>query len=155
MATSTVPAAIDALLTIVRAAPGLAGVHILDGPPVEDMSSADLLAIGWQPEAEEAAQIVQDFANAGARRRDEDFAIQCWAESWTGDASMSERRTRAFALLAAVEDALRATDAAPQAPTLGGAVQWAHITSVTLRQSSTDQGVRVGLAFTVTCHSRL
>lgn len=155
MATSTVPAAVDALLAILRAAPALSGVSVLDGPPIEDMSSADLLAVGWQPESEEAVQFQQDFNASGARTRDEDFSILCWAESWTGDRSMSARRTRAFELLAVVEQAIRASGASPEAPTLNSAVLWAHLTSGTLRQVSTDQGVRVGVGFAVTCHSRI
>jgi hypothetical protein len=155
MATSTVPAAVDALLAILRAAPALSGVTVLDGPPVEDMSAADLVAVGWQPDSEEAVQLDQDFNAAGARTRDEDFSILCWAESWTGDRSMSARRTRAFELIAVVEQAIRASDANPEAPTLSGTVLWAHLTSGTLRQTSTDQGVRAGVGFAVTCRARI
>jgi hypothetical protein len=156
MATSAVPAAIDALLAILRAAPALAGVDIVDGPPTGDMSAEDIVAVGWQPDGEEAAaSLVQEFAYAGARRRDEEFVISCWLESWTGDTDVRARRVRAFELLAVVEDAVRASDAAPEAPTLGGAVLWAHLTAGTLRQSSTDQGVRVGVAFSVACRARI
>jgi hypothetical protein len=155
MATSTVPAAVDALLSILNAAPELSGVQVIDGPPVEDMSGADLVAVGWQPDSEEAVQLEQDFNAAGARTRDEDFSILCWAESWTGDRSMSARRSRVFDLLAGVEQAIRASDANPEAPTLNGTVLWAHLTSGTLRQASTDQGVRAGVAFAVTCRSRI
>ncbi|MEU0716838.1 hypothetical protein ABZ498_06605 [Streptomyces lavendulocolor] len=156
MATSAVPAAIDALLTIFRAAPGLAGVTIIDGPPVQDMSGRDFLAVGWSlaNEASTAAEASQDFANAGARNRNEDFAITGWLESWTGDKDIAPRRTRAYELLAAVEDALRATDAQPEAPTLLGTVLWAHLTSHSLHQSPAD-GVRAGIAFTITCRVRI
>lgn len=153
--TSTVPAAMDALYAILSSAPALSGVHVLDGPPVEDMSSADMLAVGWQPESEEAVQLDQDFNAAGARTRDEDFSILCWLESWTGDRSVAARRARAFELLAVVEGALRATDAEPEAPTLNGAVLWSGLTSASLRQSATNDGVRVGIAFAVTCRSRI
>jgi hypothetical protein len=155
MATSAVPVAVDALLSILGAAPGLSGVQVIDGPPVGDMSATEFLAVGWQPESEESVQMVQDFNAAGARTRDEDFTILCWAESWTGDRSMPARRTRAFELLAAVEQAIRASGASPTAPTLGGAVLWAHMTGAQLRQANTDQGVRVGIAFTVTCRARI
>ncbi|MEU2181233.1 hypothetical protein [Streptomyces thermolilacinus] len=155
MATSAVPAAIDALLAILRAAPALAGVDIIDGPPTGDMSAADLVAVGWQPDDGEAAVLAQEFAYAGARRRDEEFVISCWLESWTGDNDVAARRVRAFELLAVVEDALRASDAAPEAPTLGGTVLWAHLTAGTLRQVNTDQGVKAGLAFSVACRARI
>ncbi|MEV5444044.1 hypothetical protein AB0N23_16125 [Streptomyces sp. NPDC052644] len=155
MATSAVPAAIDALLAVLRAAPALADVEVIDGPPTGDMSAADIVAVGWQPDGDEAATMAQDFAYAGARRRDEEFVISCWLESWTGDSDARARRARAFALLAVVEDALRASDTAPEAPTLGGAVLWAHLTAGTLRQVYTDQGVKAGLSFSVSCRARI
>ncbi|GAA2929840.1 hypothetical protein [Streptomyces enissocaesilis] len=155
MATSRVPAAIDALLAILRAAPALAEVTIIDGPPVGDMADADLVAVGWSPSAEAGAELAQDFASAGARTRDEDFTVTGWIESWSGDSDVAPRRTRAFALLAVVEDAIRATGPNPDAPTLNGAVLWAHLTRAQLQQFSTDQGIRAGLAFTVSCRARI
>jgi hypothetical protein len=155
MATSAIPAAIDALLEIVGAAPDLAGVQVIDGPPVGDMSEQDYLSIGWQPDSEEAVQMVQDFNAAGARTRDEDFTILCWLDTWTGDSDVKARRDRAFALLAVIEDAIRASGASPTAPTLNGTVLWAHLTGALLKQANTDQGTRAGIAFTVTCRARI
>lgn len=153
MATSAVPGAIDALLTILRVQPALSEVEVIDGPPVGDMSDQDLIAVGWSPDGDTAAETVQDFAYAGARRRDEDFTIAGWIDSWSGDSDVRVCRNRAFELLAVLEDSLRATDIAPEAPTLNGTVQWAHLTRGVLQQSNTDQGVRAGLAFTVTCRA--
>ena len=155
MATSTVPAAIDALLVILRTAPELSGVRVFDGPPTDDMAGPDFVAVGWQPEGEEAPAITQDFNAAGARTRDEEFDLLCWAESWTGDRSVSARRVRAFELLAVVEQAIRASGAQPEAPTLGGVVLWSHLTGATLRQMFTQDGTRVGIAFTVSCRARI
>lgn len=153
MATSAVPSAIDALLEILRAVPALSEVQVIDGPPVGDMSDQDLVAVGWAPEGDLAAETAQDFAYAGARRRDEDFTISGWIDSWSGDSDVRVCRLRVFELLAVVEASLRATDSAPEAPTLNGAVQWAHLTRGVLHQSNTDQGVRAGLGFTVTCRA--
>lgn len=155
MATSAIPAAVDALLAILAAEDGLSGVRVLDGPPVGDMSEQDYVAIGWQPDSEEAVQMEQDFNAAGARTRDENFTILCWLDTWTGDADVRARRVRAFALLAVIEEAIRASGASPTAPTLNGTVLWAHLTGALLRQASTDQGVRAGIAFTVTCRARI
>ncbi|MCX5201046.1 hypothetical protein OG897_06165 [Streptomyces sp. NBC_00237] len=155
MATSAVPGAITALLGILRAAPALAEVEVLDGPPVGDMADADLVVVGWAPGADTAAELVQDFAYAGARRRDEELSISCWVESWSGDLEIGPRRERAFALLAVVEDAIRASGGAPEAPTLGGTVLWSHLTRAALQQFTTDQGVRAGIAFTVSCRARI
>lgn len=155
VATSAVPRAIAALLTILRAAPGLSGVEVIDGPPARDMSDQDLLAIGWSPDGDQAAETQQDFASAGARTRNEDFVITSWIDTWSGDSDMSVCRLRAFELLAVIEDAIRATGPNPDAPTLGGAVLWAHLTHGVLHQSSTDQGMRAGLGFSVTCRARI
>jgi hypothetical protein len=155
MATSSVPAAIDALLALLRAAPELADVEVIDGPPTDDMSAADFIAVGWQPESDEAAQLTQQFAYAGARRRDEQIVITGWLESWTGDREFKPPRDRAFELLAALETALRATDARPEAPTLSGAVLWAEFTAGSMRQQFTDQGARVGITWTVAGMARI
>jgi hypothetical protein len=155
MATSAVPDAIDALLAILRAAPALAQVQIVDGPPVDDQSGADQLCIGYQPGEGESASMLQEFTYAGARRREENGVINCWIDSWTGDSDIRPRRQRAFALLAVVEDALRGSQTAPEAPTLNGVVQWSQVAGGSLVQVNTDQGVRAGVAFTVTYLARI
>lgn len=155
MATSAVPAAIDALLAILRAAPGLSEVLIVDGPAAVNLTDRHRIYVGYAPGAEQSVDIEQDFASAGARTRDENFTIACYAESWAGDRDMALRRTRVFELLAAVEDALRATDAAPEAPTLNGSVQWAQLSAGSLVQEQNSDGALAGLPFTVACRARI
>lgn len=155
MTTSRVPAAVDALLALCNAAVALDGVEVVDGPPTVDLTSLERLHIGYQPGAEEAVTLVQDFNSAGARTRDENFTILCYAEARAGGIDMQARRTEVFAIVAAVETALRATDAAPTAPTLSGTVLWAHLTTGNLAQVQTDNGAGAGLAFTVTCRARI
>lgn len=155
MATSRVPAAVAALLEILRAAPALDGVRIIDGPEPTNLSDKQLIFVGWQPSAEAAVGLTQDFAYAGARSRDEEFTISCYAESRAGDKDMSLRRVRVFELVAAVEVALRATNEAPMAPTLNGTVLWAHLTAGNLAQVQSNDGAVAGLAFTVSCRARI
>lgn len=155
MATSAVPAAIDALLAILQAAPALAEVRIIDGPPSVNFTEKQRVYVGWSPAADQAAEVQQDFASAGARRRDETFTIAGYVETRTGDKDMSVRRARAFEILAAVEIALRATDAEPEAPTLRGTVLWAHLTAAGLVQEQNSDGALAGLPFTVSCHARI
>jgi hypothetical protein len=152
--TSRVPAAVDALLAILRAAPGLAGADIVDGPPAVNLTELRRIHVGWQPGAEAAVSLTQDFNAAGARTRDEVFQIACYAEARGGDRDMQARRTEVFALVGEVETALRASGAAPSAPTLGGTVLWAHLTAGDLTQVQGD-GSLAGLAFTVTCQARI
>lgn len=155
MATSALPAALSQLVEIFRAAPGLAEAQISDGPPVADQSGRDLIAVGWRPGDEPAAELQQEFAYAGGRRRNEDLSIGCWLDTWSGDADFPTTRARAFALLAVIETAIRNTDATPDAAGLNGAVQWGHLTSGSLSQNLTDQGAEVGIAFTISCRARI
>lgn len=154
MMTSRVPAAVDALVAILTAAPNLAEVSVVDGPPTVNLSSRQAVYVGWQPGGEAAVSLEQSFASAGARTRDEAFAITGYAETRSGDTDMAERRREVFALLGEIETALRATDAAPEAPTLNGAVQWAHVTAGDLTQTQAE-GSLAGLAFTVACRARI
>jgi hypothetical protein len=154
MATSRVPAAVDALLAILGASAALSEVSIVDGPPTTNLSNVDHVFVGYQPSAEAAVQLRQDFNSAGARTRDEEFVIACYAESRSGATDMQASRVRAFTLVAAVEAALRATDAAPTAPTLNGTVLWAHLTAGNLTQGQ-SQGAQAGVEFTVSCRARI
>jgi len=154
MTTSRVPAAVDALLVILRAAVALADVRIEDGPPSVNLSDRDRIHVGWHPNADAAVALTQDFNAAGARTRDEAFEIACYAESRSGSTDMAARRTRVFELVAAVETALRATDVAPTAPTLNSTVLWSHLTAGDLAQWQSD-GANAGLAFTVNCRARI
>ncbi|MFD0353512.1 hypothetical protein ACFVHW_07145 [Streptomyces sp. NPDC127110] len=156
MATSAVPAAVDALLAILSAAPGLTKVRIVDGPPTNNLAAGgDYLFVAFQPGADAAVSLTQDFASAGARRRDEDFDVACYIESRAGGTDMAARRRRAFEILAEVETALRATDAAPTAPTLDGTVQWAHFAAGDLVQVQQPDGALAALPFTVRCRARI
>ncbi|MFK0151199.1 hypothetical protein ACIQVK_03840 [Streptomyces sp. NPDC090493] len=152
--TSRVPAAVDALLAILRAAPGLSDVAIIDGPATTNLTSLKHLFVGWQSGADAAVSLEQSFNAAGARTRDEVFSISCYAEARSGDTAMKDRRDEVFEIVGEVETALRATNAAPTAPTLNNTVLWAHLTAGDLTQLQAD-GSLAGLAFTVTCQARI
>lgn len=155
MVTSRVPAAVAALLDILRAAPSLAEVHIEDGPTAVNLTDRDRIYVGWQPNADSAVAAQQDFNAAGARTRDESFTIACYAESRSGDTDMESRRERVYEIVAVVEQALRATNAAPAAPTLNDTVMWAHVTSGDLYQQQSANGAIAGVDFQVSCFARL
>lgn len=155
MATSALPGAISALLEILRAANDLNDMEIIDGPPTDDVATVDFLAVGWSGGEDQGAEAVQDFNAAGARTRNEDFTIFSVIDVWSGDDGFSTVRDRAFVILGIVEQTLRATGPNPDAPNLNGTVLWAHLTRTQLRQYFTDQGTRVALGFTVSCHARI
>ncbi|MFJ2718997.1 hypothetical protein [Streptomyces sp. NPDC087437] len=154
MLTSRVPAAVDGLLTALRAAPGLNGVAVVDGPPSVNLTARKYVFVGWQPGGDIAVSLAQTFNSAGARTRDETFQIAGYIEVRAGDKDMKARRDDAFAILGEIETALRATNDVPDAPTLGGAVLWAHLTAGDLSQAQAEGSV-AGLAFTVTCQARI
>jgi hypothetical protein len=155
MLTSRVPAAIHALLNILRASPALEDVAVHDGPVAVNLADRRHLYVGWAPGAEQAVELTQQFASAGARTRDEMFSIACYAEARAGDKDMALRRATVFGIVAAVETALRATDAAPEAPTLTGTVLWCEVTAGNLVQEQNQDGALAGLHFTVACRARI
>lgn len=48
MQTSRVPAAVAALLAILRTAPALEGVRIIDGPEPTNLTEKNMIFVGWQ-----------------------------------------------------------------------------------------------------------
>ncbi|MGI5436160.1 hypothetical protein ACQEV4_01260 [Streptomyces shenzhenensis] len=154
MQTSRVPAAVDALLAILRASPALEGIRIVDGPEAVNLTDRHRIHVGWQPGDSAAVSLEQSWNAASARTRDEAFSISCYAESRSGDRDMAGRRAKVFEIVAAVEQALRATNDAPEAPTLNGTVLWAELTAGDLTQAQSE-GSLAGLAFTVTCQARI
>lgn len=153
MQTSRVPAALDAFLALLQAADGLSAVRVLDGPPTTNIAG-DWLSVGWQPGADHAVNLTQDFASAGARQRDEDFEIHCYAESRAGGSDLAARRRRVFEIVGEVETVLRASGGRPEAPTISDTVLWAHLTAGDLVQIQSD-GVQCGLDFTIRCRARI
>lgn len=147
MSTSRIPAAIDALVAIFAGA--LPDVQILDGPPNVNLES-DFVAVGWSPYVDTAADAQQQFVSLGTQRREEDFTVACYADSYSGDTGASARRARVFQLVGAAETALRA-DA-----TLGGVLTlWAEMGDTTLHQEIDDRGLVVGVTFHVHCKTRI
>ncbi|MFE2132237.1 hypothetical protein ACFW9X_03160 [Streptomyces sp. NPDC059466] len=154
MQTSRVPAAINALLAILRDRPALAEVAVVDGPASVNLTERRRIHIGWSPGAEQAVEIQQQFNAAGARTRDEVFSITCYAESRGGDKDMAFRRSDAFDLIGEVEQAIRSTDPNPVAPTLNGSVLWAELTTGNVLQDQAE-GATVGVIFAVACRARI
>lgn len=142
MATSTIPAAIDGLITVLSASTALTGVLILDGPPGPN-TPKDYVAVGYAEDGG-SVQGQQAPAGLGNLRRSETYDISCQLSSWKGGKDLPSVRARAFELLAAVEDAIRA------GATLNGAVIFADITTIAFDQYQTEQGPVATIDFAVT-----
>lgn len=109
MATSVVPALIDAL--VLAADNALASVQVYDGFGVT-ADPGDFLMIGVEdPDSDDAAfsaDTRQTWANANHTARDEEGDIVCAALSWNGNDNQKAARDAVYATAAAVENLLRA-----------------------------------------------
>ena len=166
--TSQVPAVIDWLVAAAQASPALgasasAPVVVLDGPEV----TADTLAeplhlwVGWDQEATGSAdaEATQTWPVLDkARTRDEDGAITCTADAWSGDTAMKTQRDSCAAIVAAVELLLRGTPAAggPGDASMGGLVLWSQVAGpFTWHPRQTADGAGCACVFRVTYRARL
>lgn len=153
MGTSVVPALIDALVTAFQAA--MPTVSVRDGFTVTG-DTGDFLMVGSDdPDSEtsaESATVEQAWAHANSTARDERGEVNCVALSWNGDTNQKTVRDSVYAIVAAVENVLRAD------PTVGGVPGLLYTgfgTSQTLRQNQFQEGVDARLAFTIAFRARI
>jgi hypothetical protein len=128
----------------------MTGVTVNDGPFVT-VPDGDYLTVGWTPEGDLTSG-QQTWAGLGNKARDEQIDIPCYCDSYSGSTDVPCRRTAAFALLAAAENAVRAD------PTLGGVVPspgWCQVGSYSERQEQTEAGLAVGVVFHILVQTRI
>lgn len=148
MSASRLHAAITALHAAAAADSSLVslGVLVTDGLPVTQDRVNDLLVIGATSDEEETgASLTQDWHDLGAAAtRDETVQIRCYVRSQVGDVDVAGTRSRAFAVVAAVEALLR-TDI-----DLGlGQVLNASVVEANYIVSQSTNGTAVWVPFTV------
>lgn len=140
---STIPACLDALITLARAACPDADVFDGDPPVVGDVAD-DVVAIGWtgQPDevAIEASGQAARFSGPDAETYDVQCVIECWAGAETDAKTV---RDNAFAMLDAIGGQVKADSR------LGGAVALAQISVARVTQGQTEQGAVCQVQFTV------
>lgn len=158
--TSAIVPAIEALLAALAARPALSRVDVVDGPPLDwdemrlpDPERGDgtrYLFVGASPEDDTAAEGAQDFNAAGAVSRDEMFTVACTAVAVDGGGVMATARARARALVAEVEQCIRAD------VTIGDTVLYSRVSTVDrLDQEQNDRGASVVIVFSVACRAYL
>lgn len=151
--TSRVPDVIDALVALFDAAPGLDGVKVVDGPIVTNDPLPEAVFVGYDgnPEGDgEAGDFRQEWASIGQKAKDERFTITCAVVVWRGSTKVKPARDRAFALIAAVEDALRADPALGQPPPTIVA-----FASGSLVQSQRQSGCECRIPFQIAVQTRI
>lgn len=154
MATSAIPAVIDALLE--QATATLPAILVLDGYGVTD-DPGDFLMVGVDdPDSEVAANSAdsqQSRANVGqSGDRTEDGEITCAALSWNGaagDVGAKAARDGVFAITSALEGLLRAS------PDLGlGPTIWTNFgTQLELYQQQGEGGSSALVVFRIGFHA--
>lgn len=156
--TSSIPAALDALVgmctTAAQTGGVLDGVFISDGPYTSDdaLTNRRRLTIGSDPNDPQSVIGDQAFADIGPSR-DERFIIVMSAESWSGDPAIKPLRDDAFAIMAAVETLIRRDIGDPK---LQGTVMYCGIEGgIGLTQQQTSLGASVAVIFHISCRSRL
>lgn len=153
MATSVIPALIDALVSAALAA--LPTTLVFDGIGMTD-DPGDFLMIGVEdPDIEGAAfsaDTRQEWASVGTGApRDEQGEITCVALSWNGNSDPKAARDGAYAIAAAVENLLRAN------PSLGVAgLLWTGFgSSSQLSQAQGSGGASALLVFRINFRARI
>lgn len=118
---STAPAYKTALITALKARPGLAGVQITYGFLIRGLRNESIAvgSIEWEDEK---------YAAVGNRRKEENYWVNLWVWVSRKGRTQQEATERVFALLAEIEVFLRET------PIMVG-VNWAQVEPVTLNEA--------------------
>lgn len=156
MESSSIPAALDGLISLCRASSSLSTVRISDGPLPQRPSEKQILIVGGSDTGDDpGVEGSQSFASLPGRERDEEFSILCTALTWSGDTNVKLLRDQAFNIIRSVEELLR--PGVPGAsPTLNGSVSWAGMGGpVVYSPIYTDAGSIVRVYFQIDCRQRL
>lgn len=153
MATSRLPALIDALVDAFQASAALSAVRVVDGPLVTDSAAQEWLFVGYDGDEQgdfTTATTTQEWAGLGAKRKNEDIALTCAVLVQRGSTDVRSCRIRTFEIFAAVEDVLRADPALGfDTPTV------CAVTDNTFHTEQTSSGVQGRMPFTITCTTRI
>lgn len=124
-APTRVPAVVDTIVSLLRGA--LPTWEVYDGPPVGSDWPWDFVIVGYGEE-DSASSTLTESDGLGDRLV-EVFEVNCLASTLSGDAGMAARRAACGALLAAVDEALKANSdlgGACDRVTLGPSLRWAQ-----------------------------
>lgn len=146
MATSRIPDALTALYQTL--APACSPVNVYFGPVATDDPLRKAVGIGWDGNGDGDFNALegwsQSWAGLGAKAKNEEFEIVCYAVSWAGDQSASQARVaELFEILGNVENALRAD------PTLG--LSQPFVAEFASGNLFLDGGTQARVTFNVRC----
>ncbi|HEY9375174.1 hypothetical protein [Streptomyces sp.] len=144
--TSKLPGAVDGLVRIFKAWPGLTDATVLDGPTTSQATLTDVVAVGFTGGDEGTdgeSTLLTEGLGGGVDR--EQFSIRCTAVCLRGTDDLPGARSRAYQLLSEAGAAIAADR------TLGGTVMRAMIGSHSLSQGFTQSGAQATVTFEVAC----
>lgn len=164
--TSQVPAVIDYLVAQATASTSLgastsAKVRVIDGPPPtgDELAQQRLLFIGWDQvngtaQGEDDAQSWSILDNG--RTKEEDGAVTCTADAWTGSSTLKTARDMCAAIVGGVELLLRGNGSTgPGDLSMGRLVFWSQVEALKWYPRQDQQGAGMACVFTVTFRARL
>jgi hypothetical protein len=153
---SSIPATLDALLALWRAAlPSVMFVDVLTLSGDDGRTAADNIArrviVGGDPENAADLDFDREWAGLGALRMDESYDIPCHLECVSGDEDATALRDAAIDLFDSLSAALAADN------TLGGLVQQgaAVLGRGSMRSEQRETGASVQIRFQVHCETRV
>jgi hypothetical protein len=158
--TSRIPALLDYLVTLFTNSALLGAavppVTVYDGPATTGLDAPLKLFVGLSdpdnPNAEPAADSVQEWAALGRQARNETVTVHCCAEAWAGTDDMHTVRASATGIVAAVEQVMQA-----DTTQFGGNALFPDpgITGLALLQNNTQTGAVARVAFDLIFKARI
>ena len=140
------PTMVNKIITALGAASSLTGIRIFDGAEVDFSYPGDAIAIGHDGsfgDSEMQVGNIQDTPFAFTDLHEESGTISCSLWSQDGTPDIASRRTRAYAVLSAIDTVIRSNS------TFDGTCLYAILTANTVNYRQTDMGVAVVLDFTI------
>lgn len=146
------PTFINNVFAALTVAPALAGVLIVDGPELNAVFEGEAIIIGHDgvPIGEvPASNAVNAYEPFGARRMSEKGSLDCVIRSYPKTAiDLKTLRNRAYALLTAVDNVIRAD------PTFSGCVQRSGLGQSAMHYTPVPQNYGVKLTFSIDYEAR-
>ena len=145
------PNLIDAIITRLGATSSLSSVRVFDGIQVDESYPGDAIAIGHSGgfgDTEMTIGNITDSLLDFGEIHQESGVIDCVLWSADGSTDVKARRTRAFAILNAIDAAIR------QDPSFSGNCFHSYLQTSTIGYLLTVQGVAVTINFTIVYQSQ-
>lgn len=153
MSVSVIPQVIDALVALVKGVVDTNTVIVSEGYPLT-LDTVDAVLIGVQdPKSDDQAMSASSQQRwvATGGRREEDGEITCAVLATEGGSDLQVARNRAFTILAAIENALRANVSLG----IGTLVQAEYGVQLDYYSNQTPQGAEVTVIFHVHFQARI